>query len=206
MAMRRNLIIWLILIVSNLANAQTMKTECEKMEADSLFFPALTAQAVIAVYSEIGNQFIDKWRRGDVYLTSGKVARDEYINYNGYSDELFWLRRSDYKTGQMQKQDISGFYLYPTKLKSEAIYKKISVPDFILDRQIVVFVQVLLEDEISFYCQRKLNKLDNSGEVFPKFQYFVKIHGRIHRITLRKSSLLKIFSEEEHQQIKKIIR
>ena len=89
MAMRRNLIIWLILIVSNLANAQTMKTECEKMEADSLFFPALTAQAVIAVYSEIGNQFIDKWRRGDFYLTSGKVARDEYINYNGYSDELF---------------------------------------------------------------------------------------------------------------------
>lgn len=204
--MKKILILVLILIGSRQVYSQSGEKSCSDVFADSLFPAILTAQSINGINAVPKEQFIGDWRKGDIIIANGETARDQYINYNGYSDDLYWMRKLDYKIGKLYKKDISGFRLYADNDRKEKIFYKISVPDILLDRDIEVFAEQLVEDKISFHCQRNLNMLNNSGDVYAKYWYFVEIEGRFYRISLRKSSLLNIFPESEHQRIKKIIR
>jgi hypothetical protein len=204
--MKKILIILLFLIIGNQVYTQSGEKPCADKKTDSLFPAILTAQSLKSINSVPREQFIDEWRKGDIYLINGETARDRYINYNGYSDELYWMRSLDYKIGQLYRKDILGFCFYADQERKQKIFYKISVPDLIQNRNIDVFAEQLVEDRISFYCQRNLNMLNNSGDVYPKYKYYIRQGNQLYRIILRKSSLLKIFPESEHQHIKKVIR
>ncbi len=203
--MNKKLLIYLGLIIySGIVFPQTSNNNCYKDPSDTLFSPALSGTYHINKFAKYKMQYIDLWREGEVLLVSGEIAKNKYLRYNALLDEIMWMRISDYKVVMLYKDLVQGFTIYSEQGKNEKVYKKTIVPDF--NYLGSIFLEVLVEGKCSLYCYRRIEMIPTIYELYPDFQYYLKMDEDYIHISLRRSSVLKAFSDEEKTKIKSIIR
>lgn len=174
-------------------------------DIDNLLEDRVLAQAYTQKMKSPEIQFSDDWRKGEIQLINGEVIHSVYLRYNGFSDQLYWLRAKDYQMSMVDRSVVKSFCFTDTirnklavYLRADFIEKKLSeVPD--------VFLQVLTEGEISLYLYHRVNYLTNTDEYYSKPEYYVKINGEIKRISLRRRSLVRLLGEKK-SEMRSIIR
>ncbi len=120
-----------------------------------------------------GDQYFNAWSDGVVNLANGDVISHITIRYDKYMDELLWLRETDFKTGVLAKESISGFIILSTKTESAAefIHKKIKLP-YKADSS-DVFLQILVRGDLQLYAWRKVIQSANDFTLLDDTRYLL---------------------------------
>jgi hypothetical protein len=173
---------------------------------DSIQSPLPCANYYIFVSNNNTREFIDEWRNGDVHLVNDAVIKNKLLRYNGYLDEVIWLRTEDYKMGKLYKSQISSFRLYANEENKECKYVKKTLPWDLNSESEDVFLEVLVEGTYEFYAFRQMKRNHNANEVFPRFLYFIKYENKYTRIKLRQSELIRLFDKDLRPNVRRDLR
>lgn len=147
-------------------------------------------------------QFYTNWAKGTIYYNSGKQSTQVTLRYNGWKDELVWLRDVDFKTGAVIKGFVSGFELF----RDTDTLKFIHYTDSSGYQKNDFFLQVLAEGTYSVYCYRKVTLLKGDNKFVNNYQYFFKSGGNLIRFKPRKSQFLSLFPKSKYKLVKELIR
>jgi len=150
-------------------------------------------------------QFYNKWTPGSIKLTDGTRVTNCMIRYNGWLDELLWLRESDYKTGIVVKESVESFsFNLPDGTTQKFI--KTHLRDPVTLQSGNLYVQLLVDDSVQLIVYRKVSYMKNTDVFARRFRYALYINNRYEWFTLNKSQLVSLFNPEEKLKMKKIVR
>jgi hypothetical protein len=152
-----------------------------------------------------GDQYFNNWTYGEIFLTNGERITGLLLRYEGYLDQLLWLRE-DYIPCILCKSCIKGFNLYDDSdnLTASFIIKRgIRLP--FENDSADCFFQSLVQGEYSFYALRKVSRLSDLSELVDDTRYFIFKSDQYERIRLRTSDLLNV-SFIDKTRMKSIIR
>jgi hypothetical protein len=167
----------------------------------------LKASLYVNAFPNNNIQFYNDWSVGDVYLNDGKIARNQMLRYSSYLDEMIWLRGKDYKTGIVINETVKDVFFQSEKGKPAYHFKNVELRLPMQLSSEKVYLEVLAEGKISFYCYRKVKYIKNSTELFyPNYEYFIYKDKEYKLISLKKSAFLKMYPTEEKAILKSIIR
>ncbi|MFH0841518.1 MAG: hypothetical protein V1903_02740 [Bacteroidota bacterium] len=156
-------------------------------------------------YNYKGSQFYNDWTSGEIFLTNGEKITGLSLRYEGYLDQLLWLRE-DQIPCILCKTCINGFNLFDGSgniTASFLIKKGIRLP--LESDSADCFFQSLVQGEYSFYALRKVGKLSDLYELTDDTRYFIFKNDQYERIRLRVRDLLN-FSSIDKTRMKSIIR
>jgi hypothetical protein len=198
----------LLILIFAFSVVWSQQTDCNCTSADdyqtSLQNGLIGIEYINPVAGYEGNQYLRDWSFGEVELNNGDVIKDIILRYDRFSDELLWLRKSDYKKGILQKKDITAFKFYDHSgnLTSTFIRKRVDLPWMDeKDR----FLQILLQDKISLYVFRNVKEEPVEYKLMDHTRYFVSTRGNDYLILLKRKSLLNLpFINKD--KMKKILR
>ncbi|MGD2035538.1 MAG: hypothetical protein PVF73_10810 [Bacteroidales bacterium] len=192
------------LLYSGIIFSQKSVNDCLTDPLDTLFPSVLCGiYRANTIFLE-SDHFIDDWKKGEVLLSSGEVVRDEYLRYNGLLDNVFWLRVTDYKIAMLYKELVKGFNVYSEHDEKGKKYRKMIVPGYFSEGE--VFLEVLTEGKISVYCYRRIEMEHSTFEVYPDYQYYLKVNEDYRHIFLRRFSVISVLPDEEKIKMRSIIR
>ena len=136
-------------------------------------------------------QYLQDWTNGEIYLNNGGFIPNVILRYDRYLDQLLWMRMSDYRKGVLNKDIINGFKLYKEWIIPESVYtkKRIELP-WIDSTE--VFLQVMVEGEISMYVYRKVKKEPVEFKLMDNTKYILESAGKVYAVPLRRKSLLEM--------------
>jgi len=152
-----------------------------------------------------GSQFFNDWTSGEVFLTNGERISGLYLRYEGYLDQLLWLRE-DQIPCVLCKACINGFNLFDGtgNIAASFIIKKgIRLP--FENDSADCFFQSLVQGGCSFYALRKVSRLSDLSELAEDTRYFIFKYDQFERIRLRTRDLLNV-SFIDKTRMKSIIR
>lgn len=166
-------------------------------DIENLLEDRILAQAYIQKLNAPEIQFSTDWRRGDIVLLNGETIHNKYIRYNGFADQLYWLRDKDYLTSIIDRSQLLSFTLHDTVMHTSALYKRAGFIKKTSSEAADIFLEVLAEGEISLYLQHGVKYLSNTNEYFTNNQYYAQVNGQIIKIGLRKRSLVRLLGEKK---------
>ncbi|MFA6401407.1 MAG: hypothetical protein WCX31_07240 [Salinivirgaceae bacterium] len=164
----------------------------------------MVATTYINEFPSKKEQFYNNWTKGTIYFTNGYKAPDCMIRYNGWKDELIWLRETDYKTGTVIKGKVASF-TFDNTMQREAL-RFIHYIDTGGFQKTDIYLEVIAEGKTSVYCYRKATLLKGENKFVTKYQYYLKQNRELHKFTPGKRNLLAFFPKEKHKAIKDILR
>jgi hypothetical protein len=133
----------------------------------------LTAKIYISPSLNRKELYYGSWGIGEVELIDGTVVKDKILRYNGYLDELVWLRDADKKTGLVDKQLVKSFRIFNKEYGSIDFFKKFKIKHWYSLDTSVVYMHVLAEGKLSLYVSRKIIQMSNSQEYVTKHEYYL---------------------------------
>jgi hypothetical protein len=139
-----------------------------------------------------GNQYFNDWTYGEIFLTSGERITGLLLRYEGYLDQLLWLRE-DYIPCILCKSCIKNFNLYDDSdnLTASFIIKRgIRLP--FENDSADCFFQILVQGDYSFYAFRKVGRLRDAFELVDDTRYYLFNNDQYEKIKLRKHYLLDV--------------
>lgn len=164
-----------------------------------------------------GSQFLfNEWTKGNVELSSGRIAQNVDIKYNGYTDELMWLNPS-LKIVVLDKKSVSGFSITDPKTGSMLTFKKmkVKVPFYIQTTD--TYLQVLHQGKYKLYAFRQIvqsgrvintekNRSFELPEIKPKPLYYIELpEGQmIQFYKAKKSTFINLFPNKKNE-VKKLL-
>jgi hypothetical protein len=138
-----------------------------------------------------GDQYFNSWTKGFVFLKNGDIVPDIFIRYDKFMDELLWLRETDFKTGVLAHDDISGFVLNNLQNdRAEFVIKRIKLP-YKSDSS-DVFLQILVKGNLELCAYRKVKQSANDFRLLDDTRYLIFRGGKSYFVGLNKSGLLKV--------------
>ena len=152
-----------------------------------------------------GDQYFNNWTYGEIFLTNGERITGLYLRYEGYLDQLLYLRE-DHIPCILCKACIKGFNLFDDSdniAASFIIKKGIRLP--FENDSANCFFQTLVEGEYSFYAFRKVIKLLDVFKWADDTKYYIFNNDQYERIKLRAHDLLKV-SFIDKMRMKSIIK
>lgn len=162
----------------------------------------LSAELFVNQHPSLKEQFYNNWTDGTIIFKNGEVLSGKKLRYSQLADELLWLRESDYKTGILFKESISGFILHQ-KSKDTRFIQYFDSSNLVNQK---IYLEVILDDSISLYCHRKLSYTKSSHSLTDKTTYYLRTGQKMATIRLSKRSVLLNFSEADKKSIKGIMR
>jgi len=150
-------------------------------------------------------QFSSEWKVGDIYLVNGETIHSKYLRFNGFSDQLFWLRKKDYQISIIERSTVKGFSLTDTILQTTQVFRRSNFIQHDLAGFPDIFLQVLVEGEISLFLAHRVDYLRNTDEYSSSPQYYVIVNGQIKAISLRRRALVRLLGEQK-SKMRSIIR
>jgi hypothetical protein len=174
-------------------------------DIESLLEDRVLAQAYTQKMKSPEIQFSDDWKKGEIQLTNGEVIHSVYLRYNGFADQLYWLRSRDYQISMVDRSVVKGFCFVDSMSNTSVIYRRADFIEKKLSEVPDVFLQILAEGEISLYLYHRVNYLSNTDEYYSKPEYYAKVNGEIKRISLRRRSLVRLLGEKK-SEMRSIIR
>ncbi len=151
------------------------------------------------------DQFFNNWMPGDIYLNDGCIIKNELLRYNIFTDDLLWLRKTDFQTGVVNKQIVNEFTLYDQNNSLFAKFKKLKIKNWYSGDSANIFFQVLAEGQVSLYVDRKASSLKNTNEIVKKNEYFLLKDGILLKFIPNRYSLYRIMGKEK-QNMRSAIR
>jgi hypothetical protein len=204
----KNLIISIILVLVVKTGLLSQEYYCNCVEDINItenFEEKLSGRYFVSRIMDYGSQFFYKWANGDVIMNDGRIIRNEYIRYNRYSDELIWLRKSDYKTALLDKETIDEFIIYTEDDAPYAHFIKARIKKWYQFDSTDVFLQVLTEGHISLYVNRTVTVIRNKIEIYDKDIYYLMIDNDYYRIDASRRGLMRALPQNK-TELKQIIR
>lgn len=192
------LLLWLASTGTFITNAQDSFHEAYKIALEKENSAPITATLFINEHPSKKEQFTGNWEKGSVIFTNGTKAKNKMLRYNGWKDELIWMRKSDYKRGTVIKDQVKEFSLGEKRF----IHYYDNTSLFKQD----IYLEVLAEGKISLYCHRKVTYIKSSDAFSTNYQYYLKLDSSLMKIRLRKSTIINSFTEEEQKIFKNIVR
>ncbi|MGE4290404.1 MAG: hypothetical protein AB7E36_17140 [Salinivirgaceae bacterium] len=151
------------------------------------------------------DQFFNDWALGTVYFTSGKKASQVRLRYNGWKDEMLWLRETDYKTGQIIKETIKKVVLYDPGLSDTLIFIRYVDSSTFQKQQILL--QEIARGYVSVYCHRKVVLVKGSDKLVQKHQYYLQIgENKPIKFNRHKKTLITAFSVVQQEQVRQLLK
>lgn len=148
-----------------------------------------------------GSPFLfTEWAEGSIFLSSGEVARDKMLRYNGFMDELFWFNPDNNSSVILDKRAVSGFSI-PDPLTGDSLnFRRLTLQLPYSTGQTEAFAEVLYEGDFSLFVHRRIEE-DGKHVVFrnnrrvelPSLKhkpiYLIKLpgHGLVQITRMRKS-------------------
>jgi hypothetical protein len=152
-----------------------------------------------------GDSFYNDWTYGEILLTNGEKITGLLLRYEGYLDQLLWLRE-DFIPCIVCKACINGFNLYDDSnnvLASFTIKKGIRLP--LENDSANCFFHTLVEGEYSFYAFRRVGRLPDAFKLVDNTRYYIFNNDRYERIKLNMHDLLSV-SFIDKTRMKSIIK
>jgi len=137
-----------------------------------------------------GNQYFNKWTRGEVILINGDAITDIYLRYEKYLDALLWLRESDYKQGIIQKQGITGFSLFNAAGEITATFVKKRYKQPYEADSTDAFFHILVSGELTFYAYRRVIESPNDYLLIEDTRYLLGNKEGTIPLVLKRKALL----------------
>jgi len=139
-----------------------------------------------------GSQFYNNWTSGEIFLTNGERITGLDLRYEGYLDQLLWLR-DDQIPSILCKTCIIGFNLFNDSnniTASFVIKKGIRLP--FENDSADCFFQSLVQGEYSFYALRKVRRLTDLSELVDDTRYYIFNNDQYEKIRLSIRDLLDV--------------
>jgi hypothetical protein len=133
----------------------------------------LTAKVYISPYLNKKELYYNSWGIGDVELVDGSIVKNKILRYNGYLDELVWLRDDDKKAGLVDKQLVKSFKISHNDNTTTDFFRKIKIKRWFSFDTSIVYMHVLAEGKLSLYVSRKIIQMSNSLDFIPKYEYYL---------------------------------
>lgn len=96
------------------------------------------------------------WLPGTVLLDHGRKVSKDFLRYNGYTDELFWLYEGDFRQIQIDRKMVNEFSLNPSWSDHPLVFRRIKVNSPLYIGKSEIFGQLLYEGNISLYAYRRV--------------------------------------------------
>lgn len=181
------------LLCAQPSDSNTYQTALYELES-----APITATLYVNEFPTNKEQFTSDWARGEVVFVNGTIAKNSMLRYNCWKDELIWLRDSDFKRGTVIKSLVKEFNIENKRF--------INYYDSIGLIKQNIYLEILTEGNIAFYCHRKVSYIKSSNTFTNKHQFYLKKDGDLIKVKLRKSSFLNLFTEIEQKEFKSILR
>jgi hypothetical protein len=165
----------------------------------------LTAKVYISPNLNKKELYYSSWGIGEVELVDGSIVKNKILRYNGYLDELVWLRDVDKKTGLVDKQLVKSFKIYDRDNISSNFFRKFKIKRWFSFDTVVVYMQVLAEGKLSLYVSRKVIQMSNSQEFVSKYEYYLYKDGNFIPFKPNRVYFLQILGSEK-EKMKSILR
>jgi len=140
-----------------------------------------------------GDSFYNDWTYGEILLTNGEKITGLSLRYEGYLDQLLWLRE-DFIPCIVCKACITGFNLYDDSdnIAASFITKKgIRLP--FENDSADCFFQTLVKGEYSFYAFRRVIRLSDVFELADDTKYYIFNNDhQYEKLKLRTRDLLNV--------------
>lgn len=166
-----------------------------------------TSSIVALKYTDLhptkSDQYFSKWGKGTIAFNDNTQSKPMLLRYNRWTDQLIWMRESDYYQGVVINENIKSFTLtldngrQTTFLNTQAI-------DYSITN--VNFLQLLYSGNHLFLCKRGAQYLKSTNEFTTHNNFFLLHNDKLTPITLSKKSLLKLFDEAQAQRVKKVMK
>ncbi len=187
-------------------------------EVDSIFSAKLTGEFFYEKKQYIGDQYFNKdWTEGEILLSTGEMIYGKSLKYNGLFDELVWLNTFNFGKFKLDKSYINEFWFKNRKSPNNH-FKQITLVDKGKDSVQNIFVEVIIEGQISLYVQHKISLqwpkymvVDNIRQKYDVLEatpvYFIKppSNSYLTLSKLRRKAFLRLFPEKQ-KEISKIIK
>ncbi len=152
-----------------------------------------------------GDPFYNDWTYGEILLTNGEKITGLYLRYEGYLDQLLWLRE-DFIPCVLCKACIRGFNLVDisNNIAASFIIKKgIRLP--FENDSADCFFQTLVYGKYSFYAYRKVGRLRDASKLVDDTRYYIFNNDQYEKTKLRTRDLLNV-SFIDKTRMKSIIK
>lgn len=167
----------------------------EKLVARAFWFP----------YGMDTMQYFSYWMSGDIFLSSGKVLRNESVRYHGIMDALLWFRSSDHQTAVVEKDQIAGFNLYRKDGSLFACFRKVRMRRELSSDSADFFLQVLVDGPVSLYKLNRVELIRNTGRMEKRPVYYLSYKGEMKLFRPGRRNLFARMGEQK-EQMRLIIR
>jgi len=205
--MRNTFICLIVLCIIQNVFAQTdhVKSEPDELYMMNIRKGMMGIEYINPVVGYKGNQYYNNWTHGEILLTNGERITGLYLRYDGYLDQLLWLRE-DFINCVLCKACIKGFNLYDDSdniAASFIIKKGIRLP--LENDSADCFFQTLGKGEYSFYAFRKVGRLRDVSTLVDDTRYYIFNNDQYTKIRLRTHDLLNV-SFIDRMRMKSIIK
>lgn len=203
-------VILLIVTIQNLNGQQTNSgnnyylTDSEPYLTGELFTPEITVDKTTYFNSE--------WLSGEIYLSTGEVARNKLIRYNGLLDELFWQEPRSNNIIKLDKEAVLQFHFLNLKGDTSVYFRNIKFKRNILTDSSEVFGQVVYEGTSSLFIIHTFKKAANISlvekvvfEEEPVYFFRFPNHKTLVTRSLKRGSLY-AFSPGNKDKIKEFLK
>jgi len=150
--------------------------------------------------------FNSTWYYGEIILENNKHVTNKLLNYHLMSNQLIWLRSSDYKQIVVLSEKVKEFIIYNKETGRNEIFRNIKFkPVYFID-SVTTYLQVLSEGKVNIYAYRKERLNNNYNEFILVNEYYIQIdNGPLKYITPNRWTLYLAVGDYK-TQIKKIVR
>jgi hypothetical protein len=199
-------IIFIYLLTCLHSNSQSSLCNCTFDNENEIISDGnLTAKVYISPYLNKKEFYYNSWGIGEVELVDGSIVKNKILRYNGYLDELVWLRDDDKKAGLVDKQLVKSFKIYHNDNSTTDFFRKIKIKRWFSFDTSIVYMHVLAEGKLSLYVSRKIIQMSNSQEFVPKYEYYVYKDNNFMLFKPNRVYFLQIMGSEK-QKMKLILR
>ena len=106
--MKKSLLIYLVFLLPLRVNAQLIYLPDTIVKRFFLMQQLTGSRYMDAGHKNSGMYFTDEWCPGNIWLTSGRKVNDLMLRYNGFTDDLVWMRQRVMQV-TLDKNNIKAF-------------------------------------------------------------------------------------------------
>lgn len=170
------------------------------------FDPKLTAYYIQPKPHTHDQCYTTKWCSSRLVLYNNEVVNGVYLQYNGFNDSFIGLSQSELLQIRYNREMIKEVSISIPDSKDSLLFKPMKVKQVLSTDSIEVFINVLHEGKLSFYSYRKYEEQNDSPDILPAYEFFLKKQGgQLQRIKLSRHSFLSQFPDQK-RKIRKLIR
>ncbi len=207
MKMNHIKIILVLILLVNVVRIKAQDSDCpcntekEKIESYENY---LVGKAFINRYPAKNIQFFNNWLKGDVFLTDGSIIRGELLRYSGRTDELLWMRNSDYQVATVIREQVSRFVLLDEMGQVYATFVKVKHKNLQHSENNDMYLQLLADGKVNLYKKYEVLENKSDGQLYTNTFYYIEKDGKFERFKPGRWTLYRLFDQDK-ETIKHIV-